>query len=56
MITSEFIDELQTYLDYVDNLFNENAKNSMEKINIMTKVEELVFWLEQYKSNHNEVE
>ena len=52
----EFIDEIQQYLDKLDAYLYEDTKNSIEKINIITKIEELVFWLEQYKSQHLEGE
>ena len=56
MITIEFIDSLEEYLSELDNYINADAKNSLEKFNIMTKTEELVFWLEQYKQQHLESE
>lgn len=49
-MTNKFIDELEEYLSNLDNVINQNTKNSLEKINIITKMEELVFWLEQYRS------
>lgn len=50
----EYIEQIETYLDMLDNYINQDTKNSLEKINIMTKIEELVFWLEQYKSQYLE--
>ena len=49
-MTNKFIDELEEYLSNLDNVINQNTKNSLEKVNIITKIEELVFWLEQYRS------
>ena len=49
-----YINSIQKSLDNIDNYFNKNMKNSIEKINIITKIEELVFWLEQYKEQHLE--
>ena len=48
---NEFIDSLEEWLDKLDNAMYNNTKNSLEKINIVTKTEELVFWLEQYRQN-----
>ena len=44
-MNKNYIDSIQNSLDNIDNYFNKNMKNSIEKINIMTKIEELVFWL-----------
>lgn len=55
-MTNEFIDELEEYLSKIDDYLYNDTKNSIEKINIITKIEELVFWLEQYKSQHIEGE
>lgn len=51
-MTEEFIDELEDYLSKIDNFINDDTKNSLEKINIITKIEELIFWLETYKGQH----
>lgn len=55
-MTNEFIDELGSYLDRIDDFIYKDTKNSIEKINIITKIEELIFWLEQYRSQHIEGE
>lgn len=55
-MTNEFIDELGSYLDRIDDFIYKDTKNSIEKINIITKIEELIFWLEQYRSQHIEEE
>ena len=55
-MTNEFIDELEEYLSKIDDYLYNDTKNSIEKINIITKIEELVFWLEQYRSQHIEGE
>lgn len=53
-MNKNYINSIQNSLDNIDNYFNKNMKNSIEKINIMTKIEELVFWLEQYKEQYLE--
>lgn len=55
-MTNEFIDELGEYLSMIDDFLYKDSKNSIEKINIITKIEELVFWLEQYRNQHIEGE
>ena len=55
-MTNEFIDELGEYLSKIDDFLYKDTKNSIEKINIITKIEELIFWLEQYRSQHIEGE
>ena len=49
-----YMNLIQKSLDNIGNYFNKNMKNSIEKINIITKIEELVFWLEQYKEQYLE--
>ena len=44
----EAIDELEEYLSELNDLFYK-TKNSFEKIMILSKINELVFWLEMYK-------
>lgn len=51
-MNENYINALEIYLSNVDNIMYKNLKNSIEKINIMTKIEELIFWLEQYKSEY----
>ena len=55
-MTNEFIDELGEYLSKLDDFLYKDSKNRIEKINIITKIEELIFWLEQYRSQHIEGE
>lgn len=51
----EFIDNLETYLSELKNCF-EKLDYSLEKINILTKTDELVFWLQMYQDNYLEDE
>lgn len=44
----EEINKLQEYLSILNDYF-EKTKNSFEKIMILSKTNELVFWLEMYK-------
>lgn len=46
----EFIDNLEKYLSELKNYF-ETLDYSLEKINILTKTDELVFWLQMYQEN-----
>lgn len=43
-----FINSLEDYLSELNDRFS-NLKNSFEKIMILSKINELVFWLEMYK-------
>lgn len=51
-MNENYINALEIYLSNVDDIMYKKLKNSIEKINIMTKIEELIFWLEQYKSEY----
>ena len=48
MNTETYIDALQEYLSQLNDEFYK-VKNSFEKIMILSKINELVFWLEMYK-------
>ena len=48
-MTNDIIDKLESSLSELDNNVAENFENSIEKMNILTKIEELVFWLENYR-------
>lgn len=50
---SKYVDYLKMYLSNIDDFVFKNFKNGIEKNNILTKIEELVFWLEQYKSQNS---
>lgn len=40
----EYLSEIVNYFDYID--------DSIEKNNIITKINELVFWLQMYQDNY----
>lgn len=48
----EFIDKLEEYLSEIVNYLENNTKNNIEKINILTKANELVFWLQMYQDKY----
>ena len=47
----EYIDKTEEYLSELVNYFN-CIDNCVEKINIITKINELVFWLQMYQDNY----
>ena len=47
-MNKEYIDSLEDSLSELNDQFF-NLKNSFEKIMILSKINELVFWLEMYK-------
>lgn len=47
----EYIDKTEEYLSELVNYFN-CIDNCVEKINIITKIDELVFWLQMYQDNY----
>lgn len=55
-MNKEFIETITDYLDKLDNLVEQDAKNSIEKINVITKIEELIYWLLQYENMYLEEE
>lgn len=48
-MSKEFIDKLEEYLSEMIDYLENNTKNNIEKINILTKANELVFWLQMYQ-------
>ena len=50
----EFIDKLEDYLSTMVDYLENNTKNNIEKINILTKVNELIFWLQMYQDKYLE--
>lgn len=48
----DLIDELEDYLSELNDVFHK-MKNSFEKIMVLAKLNELVFWLEMYKDKFN---
>lgn len=51
-MTKEFIDKLEEYLSEMVDYLEHNTKNNIEKINILTKLNELVFWLQMYQDKY----
>ena len=52
MMNKEFIDKLEDYLSELVDYLENNTKNNIEKINILTKTNELVFWLQMYQDKY----
>ncbi len=50
-MTKEYFDKIEDFLSDLNNFMN-NAKNCIEKINIISKINELVFWLQMYQDNY----
>lgn len=51
-MSKEFIDKLEEYLSEMIDYLENNTKNNIEKINILTKGNELVFWLQMYQDKY----
>lgn len=51
-MNQEMIDKLEDYLGYLIDYFENNAKNCLEKIAILEKLNELVFWLQMYQDKY----
>lgn len=51
-MSKEFIDKLEEYLSEMVDYLENNTKNNIEKINILTKANELVFWLQMYQDKY----
>lgn len=51
-MSKEFIDKLEEYLSEMIDYLENNTKNNMEKINILSKANELVFWLQMYQDKY----
>ena len=51
-MNKEFIDKLEEYLSEMADYLENNTKNNIEKINILTKTNELVFWLQMYQDKY----
>lgn len=53
-MNKEFIDDLTDRLATLDSYLYDNSTNSLEKINIVSKLEELMFWLQMYSDKYFE--
>ena len=51
-MSKEFIDKLEEYLSEMAGYLENNTQNNIEKINILTKTNELVFWLQMYQDKY----
>ena len=51
-MNKEFIDNLEEYISQFVDVLENNAKNSLEKITILQKTNELVFWLQIYQDKY----
>ena len=51
-MSKEFIDKLEEYLSEMADYLENNTQNNIEKINILTKTNELVFWLQMYQDKY----
>lgn len=51
MSEKEYFDELEDFLSKLSNYMSD-TKNCVEKINIITKINELVFWLQMYQDTY----
>lgn len=50
----EFIDSLEEYISKLVDILENNTKNNLEKIAILQKSNELVFWLQMYQDKYLE--
>ncbi len=51
IINKEYFEQLTCFLSE-SNDYMHDAKNCVEKINIITKINELLFWLQMYQDNY----
>lgn len=51
-MNKEFIDNLEEYISQLVDFLENNTKNSLEKIAILQKSNELVFWLQMYQDKY----
>lgn len=51
-MSKDLIDKLEEYLSEMVDYLENNTKNNIEKINILTKANELVFWLQMYQDKY----
>ncbi len=48
-----YFNQLENFLSELNDYMS-NTKNCIEKINIISKINELVFWLQMYQDNYFE--
>ena len=50
-MNKETIEQLEEYLSTIA-VYLDSSKNCLEKINILSKINELVFWLQMYQDKY----
>ena len=50
-VNKETIEQLEEYLSTIA-VYLDSSKNCLEKINILSKINELVFWLQMYQDKY----
>lgn len=50
-MNKENIEQLEEYLSTIA-VYLDSSKNCLEKINILSKINELVFWLQMYQDKY----
>lgn len=50
-MNKETIEQLEDYLSIIA-VYLDNSKNCLEKINILSKINELIFWLQMYQDKY----
>ena len=50
-MNKETIEQLEDYLSIIA-VYLDNSKSCRERINILTKINELVFWLQMYQDKY----
>lgn len=50
-MNKENIEQLEEYL-FTIAVYLDNSKNCLEKINILSKINELIFWLQMYQDKY----
>lgn len=51
-MSKEYIDKIEEYISELVDVLNNTTKNSLEKIAILEKANELVFWLQMYQDKY----
>ena len=52
IMNKDFICTLEEYISQLVDFLENNTKNSLEKISILQKSSELVFWLQMYSDTY----
>ena len=51
MLTKDYFNRLEEFLSELND-YMQGTKNCIEKINIISKINELVFWLQMYQDKY----